>query len=91
MSSMKEIDERSYYDILGITKNATKEEIRQVYKKKLLEYHPDRMLLWVKDYKKVPSGVMEFLYKESKKILDAYNVLSDDSKKEEYDKEEGFN
>ena len=91
MSSMKEIDERNCYDILGITKNATKEEIRQAFLKKFRKYHPDRILVWVKEVEKVPSGVMEFLYKESKKILDAYNVLSDDSKKEEYDKEEGFN
>lgn len=33
---------KNYYDILGINKTASETEIKKAYKKKALEYHPDR-------------------------------------------------
>lgn len=61
---------KDYYKILGVDKNATKEEIREAYRKLALKYHPDR------------SGGDEEKFKE---IVEAYSILSDDKKRREYD------
>jgi molecular chaperone DnaJ len=64
---------RDYYDILGVSKNAGKDEIKKAYRKLALKYHPD----------KNKSPVAEDKFKE---ISEAYGVLSDDKKKEQYDR-----
>eukprot|EP01006_Ploeotia_vitrea_P041833 TRINITY_DN66577_c8_g3_i1.p1 TRINITY_DN66577_c8_g3~~TRINITY_DN66577_c8_g3_i1.p1 ORF type:complete len:464 (+),score=20.15 TRINITY_DN66577_c8_g3_i1:53-1444(+) len=58
------------YDILGVSKNASTQEIRQSYKKLALQYHPD----------KNPSGHEQF-----KHIARAYETLSDPSSRHVYD------
>jgi DnaJ-class molecular chaperone len=63
---------RDYYEILGVSKSSSKEEIKSAYRKKALEFHPDRN----KD-----SGAEE----KFKEVNEAYQVLSDDQKKQAYD------
>jgi DnaJ-class molecular chaperone len=63
---------RDYYDILGVSKNASKEEIKKAYRKLALEWHPDR--------NKSSAASAKF-----KEINEAYEVLSDPKKKETYD------
>ena len=63
-----------YYDILGISKNASADEIKKAYRKQALEWHPDRH----KDDK-------ETAEKRFKGINEAYQVLSDSQKKSAYD------
>jgi DnaJ-class molecular chaperone len=63
---------RDYYDILGVSKNASKDEIRKAYRKQALEWHPDR--------NKSPEAEKKF-----KEINEAYEVLSDSEKKSAYD------
>jgi len=63
---------RDYYDILGVSKNASKEEIKKAYRKLALEWHPDR--------NKSRDANEKF-----KEINKAYEVLSDSKKKETYD------
>lgn len=60
---------KDYYKILGVSKNATDEEIRKAYKKLSMKYHPDR-----------PSG-NEAKFKE---INEAHDILSDPEKRVEY-------
>lgn len=63
---------RDYYDILGVSKNASQEELKRAYRKQALEWHPDR--------NKSPEAEKKF-----KEINEAYEVLSDTEKKAAYD------
>jgi molecular chaperone DnaJ len=63
---------KDYYEILGISKNATKPEIKKAYRKLALKYHPD----------KNPDKSAEEKFKE---ISEAYAVLYDDEKRKLYD------
>lgn len=63
-----------YYDILGVSKTASADEIKKAYRKQALEWHPDRH----KDDK-------EEAEKRFKEINEAYQVLSDSQKRSAYD------
>ena len=63
-----------YYDILGVAKSASADEIKKAYRKQALEWHPDRH----KDDK-------EAAEKRFKEINEAYQVLSDQQKRAAYD------
>ena len=65
---------KDYYNILQISKNATKDEIKSAYKKLALKYHPDKN-----------QNNKEFAEDKFKEISEAYQVLSDDKKKQNYD------
>lgn len=69
-----------YYQTLGVSRDASKEEIKKAYKKLALKYHPDKN-------KGDKTSEDKF-----KKISEAYAVLSDDEKKRQYDQfgAEGF-
>jgi molecular chaperone DnaJ len=62
---------RDYYEILGVDRNASKEEIKKAYRKLALKFHPD----------KNPSKDAEEKFKE---ISEAYAVLYDDEKRAMY-------
>jgi molecular chaperone DnaJ len=64
---------KDYYKVLWIDKTAEKEEIKRAYRRKAMKYHPDRNS-WNKD--------AETKFKE---INEAYSILSDSSKRQQYD------
>lgn len=64
---------RDYYEVLGVAKDATKDQIKTAYRKLAMQYHPDRN----------KSAGAEDRFKE---ISEAYAVLSDDAKRAQYDR-----
>jgi molecular chaperone DnaJ len=64
---------RDYYEVLGVPKTSSKDEIKDSYRKLALQYHPDR--------NKAPDAEGRF-----KEISEAYAVLSDDEKRQQYDR-----
>lgn len=67
------MSKRDYYEILGVSKTASAEEIKKAYRKKAIEYHPD---------KNPGDKASEEKFKES---AEAYEVLSDQQKRQRYD------
>jgi len=65
-------DKRDYYEVLGVQKDSSKQDIKRAYRKLAMEYHPDR--------NKAPEAEEKF-----KEISEAYAVLSDDEKRSQYD------
>lgn len=61
---------KDYYNVLGIDKKATKDDIKRAFRKLAHKYHPDK------------GGTDESKFKE---ITEAYSILSDDKKRREYD------
>jgi len=64
---------RDYYEVLNVDRNATRDEIKNKYRKLALQFHPDRN-------KNVDAE------EKFKEISEAYAVLSDDEKRKKYDK-----
>ena len=67
------MSKRDFYEILGVSKTASAEEIKKAYRKKAIEFHPD---------KNPGDKVSEEKFKEA---AEAYEVLSDDQKRQRYD------
>ena len=66
------MNKKDYYEILGVSRNATKKEIKRAFRKLAMKYHPDK--------NKDVNGEENF-----KEINEAYEVLSDDAKRQKYD------
>ena len=65
-------DKQDYYELLGVSRSSTAEEIKRAYRKKALEFHPDK--------NKSPDAEKVF-----KQINESYEVLSDSKKRQTYD------
>ena len=65
--------DQDYYSVLGVARNASDEDIRSAFRKKAMEYHPDRN----------KNADAEEKFKE---INEAYQVLSDTKKRQQYDR-----
>lgn len=66
------MSKRDYYEVLGVSKNASKEEIKKSYRTMVKKFHPDR--------NKESDAESKF-----KEVQEAYEILSDDQKRNAYD------
>jgi molecular chaperone DnaJ len=67
------LSKRDYYEILGVERSTSKDEIKKAYRKMALKYHPD---------KNDGDPAAEDKFKEA---AEAYDVLGDDNKRQQYD------
>ena len=74
-------DQEDYYQVLGVSPDASLDEIRRARRSKAMEYHPDRLA-------GVSEGVRRLAEEELKKINAAYDVLRDPDKRRQYDSED---
>lgn len=66
-----------HYKVLGLSKNATKDEIKEAFRKLAIKYHPDK-------HSQSPKPVRENATLRFKLASEAYEVLSDDRKRADY-------
>ena len=66
-------NKRDYYEVLGVSKDASAEEIKKAYRKLAMKYHPDQ---------NAGDAAAEAKFKE---VGEAYKILSDDEKRSRYD------
>ena len=64
------MSERDYYEVLGVSKTASEDEIKKAFRKAAVKYHPDK------------EGGDEAKFKE---VNEAYEVLKDKQKRQRYD------
>ena len=66
-------DKRDYYEVLGVERTASADELKRAYRKLALEFHPDRN-------KDNPEAETKF-----KEAAEAYDVLGNQEKRQKYD------
>lgn len=74
---------RDYYEVLGVQKNASADDLKKAYRKAALKWHPDK-------WQNASDAEKKTAEENFKEVNEAYSVLSDDQKRARYD-QFGFN
>ena len=69
---------RDYYEVLGVDKSASENDIKKAYRKAAMKYHPDK-------FANASDAEKKDAEEKFKEINEAYQVLSDSQKKQQYD------
>lgn len=72
------MEKRDYYEVLGVSKTATDDELKKAYRKMAIQYHPDRQQGKSEEEKKAAE-------EKFKEAAEAYDVLSNPDKRARYD------
>ncbi|CAK9319640.1 unnamed protein product [Citrullus colocynthis] len=71
------MDVRDHYKVLGLNRSATKEEIKDAFRKLAKEFHPDK-------HSQSPKAVKDSATLRFKQVSEAYEILGDDCKRADY-------
>ena len=71
-------EKRDYYEVLGISKGASEDEIKKAYRKAAMKYHPDK-------FRNASDKEKKEAEEKFKEVNEAYQILSDAQKRAQYD------
>ncbi|MBQ2399265.1 MAG: DnaJ domain-containing protein, partial [Muribaculaceae bacterium] len=71
-------EKRDYYEVLGVSKNATADELKKAYRKEAIKWHPDK-------WSDKPEEEQKAAEEKFKEAAEAYDVLNDPQKRARYD------
>lgn len=71
-------EKRDYYEVLGVSKSATADELKKAYRKEAIKWHPDK-------WSDKPESEQKAAEEKFKEAAEAYDVLSDSQKRARYD------
>jgi DnaJ domain len=71
----------SYYEILGVSENCTRDDIKKAYIDRCRNYHPDKL------HPDTPEGAKKFIAERMSLINEAYGILKDEAIRKQYDRE----
>lgn len=71
-------EKRDYYEVLGVSKNATADELKKAYRKEAIKWHPDK-------WSDKPEAEQKSAEEKFKEAAEAYDVLNDPQKRARYD------
>ena len=72
------MEKRDYYEVLGVDKGASEGDIKKAYRKAAMKYHPDK-------FANASDAEKKDAEEKFKEINEAYQILSDPQKKQQYD------
>jgi hypothetical protein len=78
---MFDFEDLDYYELLGLARNASADEVKRAYRREITKYHPDR-------FANAPAEQQEYAVQRSQRINEAYRVLSDFNQRSSYSRKQ---
>ena len=68
-------EKRDYYEVLGVSKNATDEELKKAYRKLAIKYHPDKVANLGEDAQQAANAKFQEINNAYEKIKKEHNIV----------------